>query len=40
MNLQSKIAKEGCIRCPFEAHERKEVVRVIEPKNNRQGMGS
>ena len=23
MNLQRKIAKKGCIRCSFEAHERK-----------------
>ena len=40
MNLQRKIAKKECIRCSFEAHGRKEVVRVIEPKENRQGMVS
>jgi len=41
MNLQRKIAKKGCIRCSFEAHERKEVVKaMIEPKEDRQGMGS
>ena len=40
MNLQRKIAKKECIRCSFEAHEQKEVVRVIEPKEDRQGMGS
>lgn len=41
MNLQRKIAKKGCIRCSFEAHERKEVVKaMIEPKNDRQGMVS
>lgn len=36
-----EIAKKGCIRCSFEAHERKEVVKaMIEPKSDRQGMGS
>ena len=41
MNLQMKIAKKGCIRCSFEAHERKEVVKaMIEPKFDRQGMDS
>ena len=41
MNLQRKIAKKECIRCSFEAHGRKEVVKaMIEPKRNRQGMVS